>query len=468
MSLFQNAVKRLLGTLLTLTAIACGKSDLVLPGPSAPNNAGSPAAISIFGGDHQSAAPGAPLPAPIVVKVVDAQGDPVASQSVAFTPMSGGPGAQVNPQTATTDANGLARANWVLGADGATQEVVAQVVGDEQLQVRFSATAQPGTPSPSTLEIRTQPSSSANLGTQFGRQPVVQLLGSDGKDLKQGGVPVTAAVVSGAGVLAGTTTQLTDSKGQAEFTDLRIEGGTGLHVLIFAAAGYTSVTSDPIDIQQPVVGNQPPTAVGDEYTTLEGGDHVLSVSSAGGVLQNDRDPEGGSLTASDASDPPNGRVTLNPDGSFSYTPASGFFGDDRFTYRAKDPSGSSSTATVTVHVLPVNDSPRFSIKVDNVKVRPGQTPHTVNRFAVGVTPGADNETDQVLTFEVIGNSNPGLFASGPTVTRDGQGDTAALTFTPAGDQTGSAEVTIRLRDNGGTANGGADTSRSQTFRIRVE
>jgi hypothetical protein len=239
-------------------------------------------------------------------------------------------------------------------------------------------------------------------------------------------------------------------------------------VLIFAAAGFTSVVSDPIDVQQPGGGNQPPTAVSDEYTTLEGGDHTLTVGAAAGVLQNDRDPEGGNLTASDATDPPNGRVSLNRDGSFNYTPVSSFFGDDRFTYRANDPSGSSSTATVTIHVLPVNDSPRFSIRVHDVKVGQGQTPHTVSRFAVNLTPGADNESDQVLTFEVIGNSNPGLFASGPAITRDGQGDTATLSFTPAGDQKGSADITIVLRDSGGTANGGADSSRSQTFRISIK
>jgi hypothetical protein len=353
----RNATRPFLRVLLTLTA-ACGGSDLVLPGPSSPNDAGTPAAISIFAGDHQTAAPGAPLPAQIVVKVVDSQGNPVAGRSVAFTPMSSG--AQVTPQTVSTDANGLAGAVWVLGTASATQEVVVQVVGGDQLQVRFSATAQPGG------------------------------------------------------------------------------------------------------------GNQPPTAVSDEYTTLEGGDHVLAVGSADGVLQNDRDPEGGSLTASDASDPPNGKVSLNRDGSFNYTPASGFFGDDHFTYQANDPSGSSSTATVTIHVLPVNDSPRFSIKVHDVKVGRGQTPHTISRFAVNVSPGADNESDQVLTFEVIANSNPGLFASGPTITRDGQGDTATLTFTPAGDQKDSADITVVLRDNGGTANGGADTSRSQTFRISIK
>ena len=186
------------------------------------------------------------------------------------------------------------------------------------------------------------------------------------------------------------------------------------------------------------------------------------------MLQNDRDPEGGQLTASDASDPPNGAVTLNGDGSFSYDPDVNFFGDDRFTYRASDPSGKSSTATVTVHVAPVNDAPFFTLNVNPVVVAAGGVPQAVGNFAVGISPGADNEVDQILTFEVVGNSSPWLFASGPAVTRDGQGNTATLSLTPAAGLTGVAEVTIVLRDNGGTDYVGYDTSAPQTFIILVQ
>jgi hypothetical protein len=216
--------------------------------------------------------------------------------------------------------------------------------------------------------------------------------------------------------------------------------------------------------------NQAPVAGDDEYNTIEGVNHTLSINAAGGVLQNDRDPEGGPLTASDAGDPPNGTVSLNSDGSFSYTPLANFFGDDQFTYSANDEAGSSSTATVTIHVAPVNDSPRFNDRGDPREVHSDDGPQTVNDWARDITPGADNETDQVLQFLVIGNSNPDLFTSGgqPAVTRNGpQSEQGTLSFTPSGGS-GSAMITVVLKDDGGTANGGADTSEPSTFTIKIK
>ena len=68
-----------------------------------------------------------------------------------------------------------------------------------------------------------------------------------------------------------------------------------------------------------------------------------------------------------------------------------------------------------------------------------------------------------MTFSTT-NSNPALFApgGGPAVS-----PTGTLTFTPASNANGTAIVTIRAVDNGGTANGGSDTSPPQTFTIGV-
>jgi hypothetical protein len=441
----------------------CGGGDLTLPGPPTV----TPADIAIVRGDAQTGTPGTVLRDSIVVKVTDSAGAPLAGQRVEFAPDA--PGAVVTPQNSTTGIDGMAGARWVLGETAGQQEVVARVVGDgvsDALQIRFTASVEVVLPPPSRLKIRTEPSGSATIGVELDRQPEVQIQDEKGKDVKSSGVPVTAAVASGAGSLGGTATRLTDSKGRAEFTDLRIQGATGSHVLIFAANGYTSVTSRSIDVRPPV--DQPPSTLGDEYNTTEGHDRTLTVDAASGVLQNDRDPEGGQLTASDASDPPNGIVTLNGDGSFSYNPEVNFFGDDQFTYRASDPAGKSSTATVTIHVAPVNDAPLFTLNLNPVFVAAGEIPQTVGNFAGGISPGADNEVGQILTFEVVGNSNPFLFAAGPTVTRDGQGNTATLSFTPAAGLTGAADVTIVLRDNGGTDFVGFDTSAPQTFTIVVQ
>jgi VCBS repeat-containing protein len=93
--------------------------------------------------------------------------------------------------------------------------------------------------------------------------------------------------------------------------------------------------------------NSAPTAVNDDYTMQQ--DETLTVS-APGVLDNDSDPDGDPLTAVLETNPANGTVTLNPDGSFTYTPDTGFSGQDTFTYQAYDGLDHSSPATVTITV----------------------------------------------------------------------------------------------------------------------
>ncbi len=94
--------------------------------------------------------------------------------------------------------------------------------------------------------------------------------------------------------------------------------------------------------------NAPPVASDDSsYTTGEG--QPLNVG-APGVLANDTDPEGATLTALKVTDPAHGTLTLNADGSFTYTPNAGFIGNDSFTYKANDGSNDSNVATVTITV----------------------------------------------------------------------------------------------------------------------
>lgn len=71
---------------------------------------------------------------------------------------------------------------------------------------------------------------------------------------------------------------------------------------------------------------------------------------APGVLSNDTDPGGKPLTAKLVSGPTHGSVTLNPDGSFLYTPQKKFHGIDTFTYKANDGISDSNTATVTIKI----------------------------------------------------------------------------------------------------------------------
>jgi hypothetical protein len=100
--------------------------------------------------------------------------------------------------------------------------------------------------------------------------------------------------------------------------------------------------------------DETPVANADTYEVNE--DNPLAVV-APGVLENDTDADGDTLTAEKLSDPANGTLIFNADGSFTYTPNPNFFGTDTFTYRATDGTNPSGVATVTITVISVNDQP---------------------------------------------------------------------------------------------------------------
>ena len=116
--------------------------------------------------------------------------------------------------------------------------------------------------------------------------------------------------------------------------------------------------------------------------------------------------------------------------------------------------------TFAVTVAPVNDAPSFT-KGPDQSVQEDAGPQSVPNWATAISAGPANEAGQQLTFDVT-NDNPALFAAAPAVSPDG-----TLTYTPAAEASGTAVVTVTLRDNGGTANGGDDTSDPQTFNITV-
>jgi parallel beta-helix repeat protein len=100
---------------------------------------------------------------------------------------------------------------------------------------------------------------------------------------------------------------------------------------------------------EPVIGNAPPVATDDAYDTPQ--DTTLS-EPAPGVLGNDNDADLDPLTAILDTDVSHGSLTLNSDGSFSYSPSAGYHGPDGFSYHAYDGTDSSNVATVTLTVTP--------------------------------------------------------------------------------------------------------------------
>jgi len=190
--------------------------------------------------------------------------------------------------------------------------------------------------------------------------------------------------------------------------------------------------------------NQPPQAQGDAYSTNE--DTPLTVN-ASGVLGNDTDPEGSTLSAVNPVSPSHGTLALSSDGSFVYTPDANFNGTDSFTYQASDGSLLSGQATVTITINAFNDPP--IAQADAYNTPGGDQPLTVS--APGVLSN-DNDPDAGTTLTAQDASTPnqgavilspdGSFSYTPTPGASGQD---SFTYTASdGDLTSTATVTITI------------------------
>jgi VCBS repeat-containing protein len=186
--------------------------------------------------------------------------------------------------------------------------------------------------------------------------------------------------------------------------------------------------------------NDPPVAMNDHYSVAE--DTPLTADAIGGVLRNDTDVEGNPLSAVLVDGPAHGTVTLNADGSFTYTPEANFNGADGFTYQANDGSADSTVAAVTITVDPVNDPP---VAVSDSYSTATDAPLNVNA-AAGVLA---NDTD------VDGDSLAATLVAGPqhgTLTLNADG---SFTYTPASGYAGADQFSYQASD--GEADGNVVT-----------
>jgi len=157
--------------------------------------------------------------------------------------------------------------------------------------------------------------------------------------------------------------------------------------------------------------NTAPAATADSYSMDE--DTTLNAGSAPpalngvlplGVLANDTDYESDVLSATLVSGPSNGVLTLNADGSFSYTPTANWFGTDAFTYKCNDGALDSGNATVTITV---NDVPDVTLANFLGFFQPVDNPPVVNAARAGRT--------VPLKWRITNSAGTGIQVPGLTV-----------------------------------------------------
>ncbi|MEM8828045.1 MAG: Ig-like domain-containing protein [Cyanobacteria bacterium P01_G01_bin.19] len=164
----------------------------------------------------------------------------------------------------------------------------------------------------------------------------------------------------------------------------------------------------------------------------------LTVNVGDGVLSNDLDGEGDPLTASLVSDVSNGSLDLNPEGSFIYTPNSGFSGEDTFVYRAEDLQGNSDTAVVRINISspPVAQSDRYQTEENQI------LNITVADGVLANDSDANGDNLSVSLLDDVSNGTLNLNANG------------SFSYTPSDNFTGEDSFTYEVNDG----NNGTDTA----------
>src|SRR5213076_1650427 len=163
--------------------------------------------------------------------------------------------------------------------------------------------------------------------------------------------------------------------------------------------------------------------------------------SAPGVLTNDTDLDGDTLSAVLVSQPAHGSLTLNTNGSFSYVPAANYDGADSFTYQANDGLADSGIATVSITITGVNDAP---LELDDNYITPEDT--TLDVPAAGVLANDSDMDGDTLSAILVSQPTHGVL----TLNSNG-----SFSYDPATNYNGSDSFTYKAND--GQADSGIAT-----------
>ncbi|ELB7605588.1 tandem-95 repeat protein [Vibrio parahaemolyticus] len=188
---------------------------------------------------------------------------------------------------------------------------------------------------------------------------------------------------------------------------------------------FTATDPSGESISQTVNFTVAPVAdiVADKATVVEDTPTIIK------VLGNDTFEGDGKVVSLDTNNgPANGTVSVNPDGSMTYTPNDNYYGADSFTYIVTS-GGVSESTTVSVDVTPVNDAP---VAKDDTAITDEDTPVTID-----VLP---NDTD------VDGDKLSIESASVPKEQGTVEVVNGKLVFTPAENFNGDAEITYTVTD----------------------
>lgn len=221
--------------------------------------------------------------------------------------------------------------------------------------------------------------------------------------------------------------------------------GTDTFTYALSEADAQSATAN-VTIRVTSVADAPMGLADCYYVAANGALSVL----APGVLANDGDADGDSLQAYLMRGPDCGDMTLEPDGSFAYTPFVGFVGSDSFDYLVMDDGGRLGnlvTATITV----VNPVPLPGQTLTNMQARVATTFHATLPSAAFT-----DAFDEDLLVWSLAPSDGGALPAWLTFTSA----THTLSGTPSVSDLGTLSLSAKVTDSDGA-------TATQTFTLTV-
>ncbi len=270
-----------------------------------------------------------------------------------------------------------------------------------------------------------------------------------GVDFDPDGDQLSVAAVNGAA--AGVGTSVTGTAGGAFVIgadgSYRFDPGTDFDDL---ATGQTRATSITYTLSDGQGGTSTATftvTVTGTNDAPAGQDFTLNATEdtpVNATLPTATDAEGQPLTYAAGSQPKHGSITINANGTYTYTPAPDFFGTDTFTYTVSDGTAV-STYTVTVNVAGVNDAPAL-----------GNDTFTIDEDGSGIINVLANDRDadgDTLTITAIDGqaiaTGGSVAVTGGTVTLNAD---RTLTFTATPNFNGPLSFTYTVSDGTGGPN----------------
>jgi VCBS repeat-containing protein len=351
---------------------------------------------------------GTSLTASVAAFATDADGDAL-SFSTAVPPAHG---------VLTLNANGSYTYTPIpgyIGQDSFTYQVTDADGGISTGVLTLNVSALPDNAPVVSTPLPTQ---SATDGGSFNLNVSGAFSDPDGDTLTYSatGLPPGLTLNPATGIISGTLPN--NASGQAP-------GAGGVYTVTLTASDGSASVSQVISL---VVNNPLPVTTGGSYTLPED-------SSVSGVLTA-TDPDGDAISFAIGQGPSHGSLTLNANGTFTYTPNANYSGADQFTYQVRDSDGGVTTAVVTFTITPVNDAPVTT---------PGNT--TVGGGGPSIIDVVGNVSDpdgDPLTV-TSGSAGHGSVVVNPNGT---------VTYTPAAGYTGADVLTYTVSDGrGGTASG---------------